>query len=95
MRFFHKMTNSHKRNNVILKIIINSDWVKDGQNLQSGIINSFQNLLSELGGWNPKLENLKFSKLERIGAFSLGQTFSEDKVRNALKVLYGDSFQAR
>ena len=38
-RFFHEMANSQRRHNDIVSLKINGAWVKEGQDLQEGIVN--------------------------------------------------------
>ena len=45
--FFHRIANAHRRNNSLDKIKINGGWLADEQEVREGIVNAFQQLLSE------------------------------------------------
>ena len=61
--FFHKMANCHRWHNDVKSIKIDGVWVGEGQGLQLGIVNAFQNLLTDLGDWRANLGGLDFASL--------------------------------
>ena len=48
--FFHRMANAHRRNNSLDRIKINRVWLAEEQEVREGIVNAFQQLLSEEPG---------------------------------------------
>ncbi|RVW34155.1 Transposon TX1 uncharacterized 149 kDa protein [Vitis vinifera] len=48
--YFHRMTNAHRRNNSLDRIMINGEWLTEDQEVREGIVNAFQILLSEEPG---------------------------------------------
>ena len=60
--FFHRMTNSHKRQNQIRKIKINGAWTIEKRALRQNIVNAFKNLLMDKGDWRANFNGLVFSK---------------------------------
>ena len=55
-RFFHKMTNSHKKHNDFTRLKINGVWFREDHDLKQGVVDAFQTLLSGLGNWRANLE---------------------------------------
>ena len=49
MRFFHKMTNAHRRRNDVDKIKINGVWLSEENEIKEGVVRSFRSLLSDPG----------------------------------------------
>ena len=49
--YFHRMANAHRRNNSLDRIMINGEWLTEDQEVREGIVNAFQNLLSEEPRW--------------------------------------------
>ena len=90
IRFFQKMTNTHKRHNDIVSLKINWAWVNEGQDLKEGIVNAFQVLLIDLENWRAKLEGLDFTKLDEREVMSLELPFIEEEVWAALDDVNGE-----
>ncbi|RVW27199.1 hypothetical protein CK203_092563 [Vitis vinifera] len=42
MRFFHKMTNAHRRRNDVDKIKINGVWLSEENEIKEGVVRSFR-----------------------------------------------------
>ena len=49
IKFFHKMANSHRKKNEMAGLKLDRIWHREGHDLQQGIVNAFQTLLSDLG----------------------------------------------
>ena len=75
-KFFHKMSNSHKKHSEMIGLKIDGVWHMDGQDLQQGIVNIFQSLLTDPGDWRANVEGLIFSKLEDQEAVRLEKPFT-------------------
>ena len=89
-RFFHKMENSHIKHNNITGLKINGVWFREGHDLQQGIVDAFQTLLTNLGDRRANLKGLVFSKLEEREAVSLELPFTEEEVVSTLRELNGE-----
>ncbi|RVW94174.1 putative ribonuclease H protein [Vitis vinifera] len=61
--YFHRMANSHRRNNSLDRIMINGEWLTEDQEVREGIVNAFQNLLSEEPRWRADIEGLHLNQL--------------------------------
>ena len=61
--YFHRMANAHRRNNSLDRIMINGEWLTEDQEVREGIVNAFQNLLSEEPGWRADIERLHLNQL--------------------------------
>ena len=90
--FFHKMTNSHKRGNCIMKLRINGILITEEEELKQGIIDAFKSLLSYQGEWRANPEGLNFSRIDQLETTRLELPFSEEEeeVYYALWKLDGD-----
>ena len=64
--FFHRMANSHKRRNNIEMIQIRGVWVNGDDEVRTGIVNAFKELLSDPGVWRASPEGLNFSRLGKL-----------------------------
>ena len=74
------MANSHIKHNEMTGLKIDKVWHKEGQDLQQGIVNAFQTLLSDPRDWRANLEGLIFLKLEVQEAASMKMPFTEEEV---------------
>ena len=83
-KFFRKMANSHIKHNQMIGLKIDGVWHMDGQDLQQGIVNAFQSLLTDPVDWRANMEGLIFSKLEDQEAVRLEKPFMEEEVFFAL-----------
>ena len=78
------MANAHRRRNTINKIKINREWLTEDSRIRQGIVEAFENLLSEAGDWRASLMNLSFSRITEVEAASLDEPFTEEEVKVAL-----------
>ncbi|RVX17539.1 hypothetical protein CK203_003885 [Vitis vinifera] len=90
--FFHRMANAHRRNNSLDRIMINGEWLTEDQEVRKGIVNAFQNLLSEESGWRADIEGLHLNQLNSREAEDLEMPFSEEEIHFALTEMRGDKF---
>ena len=84
------MANPHRRRNTIKKIKINWEWLTKDSRIRQGIVEDFENLLSEPGDWRASLMNLSFSRITEVEATSLEEPFTEEEVKVALTEMNGD-----
>ena len=51
--YFHKMANTHKKVNSLVKIKINGSWITKKRDIKDGVVQVFHSLLSETYEWRP------------------------------------------
>ncbi|RVW33990.1 hypothetical protein CK203_100738 [Vitis vinifera] len=66
--FFHRMANAHRRNNSMEKIKINGRWLEEEREVREGVVNAFQQLLSEEQSWKADIEGLQLQRLSHAKA---------------------------
>ncbi|RVW22247.1 LINE-1 reverse transcriptase-like [Vitis vinifera] len=88
--YFHRMANAHRRNNSLDRITINGEMLTEDQEVREGIVNAFQNLLSEEPGWRADIEGLQLKHLNPREAENLEVPFSEEEIHFALMEMRGD-----
>ena len=69
--FFHRMANAHRRNNSMDKIKINGRWLEEEREVREGVVNAFQQLLSEDQSWKSDIEGLQLKSLSHAEAEGL------------------------
>lgn len=79
-KFFHKMANSHGRNNVIEVIQFGNNVFQSPEDIQDHIVNYYEDLLKETSEWLPKLDGLNFDQLDVSAASWLERPFEEAEV---------------
>ena len=84
------MANSHIKHGEMIGLKIDGIWHIEGQDLQQGIVNTFQSLLVDPGDWRANAEGLTFSKLEDQEAARLEKPFTEEEFFSALHELNGE-----
>nr|CAN73960.1 hypothetical protein VITISV_023007 [Vitis vinifera] len=90
--FFHRMANAHRRNNSMEKIKINGRWLEEEREVREGVVNAFQQLLSEDQSWKTDIEGLQLQRLSHAEAEAEGleQPFTEAEIHSALMGMNGD-----
>ena len=89
-RFFHKMANSHRRENQISKMRINEAWLTEEEELRQGVVEAFKTLLSDTGEWRASLDGLSFQRINEEEAARLELPYTEEEVFTTLNDLNGD-----
>ncbi|RVX06605.1 LINE-1 reverse transcriptase-like [Vitis vinifera] len=84
------MANAHRRNNSLDRIMINGEWLTEDQEVREGIVNAFQNLLSEEPGWRADIGGLHLNQLNPREAEDLEMPFTEEEILGALMEMRGD-----
>ncbi|RVX09019.1 LINE-1 reverse transcriptase-like [Vitis vinifera] len=88
--FFHRMANAHRRNNSMDKIKINGRWLEEEGKVREGVVNAFQQLLSEDQSWKADIDGLQLQRLSNAEAEGLEQPFTEVEIHAALMGMNGD-----
>ena len=90
IRFFHKMTNSHRRRNSIRSISINGRRFVKEPEIKEGMVGAFQSLLSASNNWCPPFPDLPFNLIGKDQAVKLEEMFTEEEILAAVSGLNGD-----
>ncbi|RVX07561.1 Transposon TX1 uncharacterized 149 kDa protein [Vitis vinifera] len=77
-------------NDSLDRIMINGEWLTEDQEVREGIVNAFQNLLSEEPGWRADIEGLQLNQLNSREAEVLELPFTEEEIHFALMEMKGD-----
>ena len=89
-KFFHRVANSHRRNNALNKIKINGQWLTEEREIKQGMVEAFKNLLSDSREWRASPMGLEFSSINDYEAASLERPFVEEEIKAALLDMSGD-----
>ena len=57
--YFHCMATVHRRSNSLDRIKINGKWLSEEQEVREGVVNAFQQLLSENLEWKADIGRLQ------------------------------------
>ena len=87
---FHRIANSHRRGNHIIKMKINENWVTEDVDLKRGIVGAFKSLLTDKGEWRAKIDGLTFQSINEDEAFKIENPFTIEEVFTFLSNLNGD-----
>ncbi|RVW46326.1 LINE-1 reverse transcriptase-like [Vitis vinifera] len=88
--FFHRMANAHRRNNSLDRIKINGVWRAEEQEVREGIVQNFQQLLTEEPSWRADIEGLHLPRLNSCEAEGLEVPFTMEEIHAALMGMNGD-----
>ena len=88
--FFHIMAISHRRRNFMGKIKIDGRWVEEESEIRKGVVEAFQSLLMDPGGWRPNFPSVAPSDIGLEFATKIEEPFTEEEVFAALFELNGD-----
>ena len=88
--FFHMMANAHRRRNCLNSICINGRKLDKEEDIKEGLVDAFQNLLSDPGGWRPTLPDLNLNRIRSEEAASLEENFSENEIWTVISGLNRD-----
>ena len=89
-RFFHRMTNFHRRRNSIRSIRINGRTFVKELEIKEGLVDTFQSLLSASNNWRPPFSDLQFNLIGEDQAAKLEEMFTEEEILAAVSGLNDD-----
>ena len=89
--FFHRMANSHRRGNHLIK---NKNWVIEDVDLKLGIMGAFKSLLTDIGEWRANTDGLTFQSINEDDASKMEKPFIVEEVFTTLSNLNGDKAQS-
>ncbi|XP_062176082.1 uncharacterized protein LOC133881144 [Alnus glutinosa] len=82
--FFHRLANSHRRNNFISSLCIEGNGTSEHEKIKDSITQYYKKLFSETAPWRPKLDGLDFPGLDPLDVVWLERPFQEEEVLQAL-----------
>ena len=88
-KFFHRITNSHRRYNSISSLMINGVLSTDKETISTGITQFYQDLYQEGGSRRPMLDGLEFSMISTEDSDWLGRPFEEEEVLGVIQGFNG------
>ena len=88
--FFHRTANAHRRRNYIKSIGINGRKLEKEEEIKVGLVEAFQNLFLDPGGWSPSLPDLEINEISSEDSARLEENFSEEEIWNAISGLNSD-----
>jgi hypothetical protein len=62
-KFFHRLANPHRRNNLIGTLSIDGNTTSDSEEIKDGVVNFYEKLYTKSVQWRPKLDGLSFNGL--------------------------------
>ncbi len=88
-KFFHRIANSHRRKNSIGQLEVDGETIIDTTEINTKIVNFYNNLFTEVRVRRPTLDNLPFSNIDSEEAEGLEKAFNEE-VFEAVQSMNGD-----
>ena len=88
--FFHRMASAHHRNNALDRVKVNGEWLSEEQEVREGIVNTFQQMLSEDMEWKADIGRLQIDHISQQEAEILEVPFTETEIHTALMEMNGD-----
>ncbi|KAJ9674856.1 hypothetical protein PVL29_024033 [Vitis rotundifolia] len=84
------MANAHRRNNSLDRVLINGERLSEEQEVREGIVNNFQQLLSEDARWKAEIGGIQLDQISQLEAENLEVPFDEAEIFSALLEVDGD-----
>ena len=88
--YFHRMANAHRRRNTMDRIKVSGVWLSEEQEVRTGIVEVFQQLLTEDSEWKADIGGLFLDQISQQEADTLELPFIEEEVHSALMDMNGD-----
>ena len=90
MKFFHRLANSHHRNNTIGRLVVDGEEINNQDTIKEKIVEFYKALYLESSIHRPLLDGMEFSILEEEMSCWLERCFVEDEVFEAVPNMNGD-----
>ena len=71
-------------------IKIEGRWVEEESEIRKGVVDAFQSLLTDPGGWHHNFPSVALSKIGSKSATKVEEPFTKEEVFAALSELNGD-----
>ncbi|RVW75183.1 hypothetical protein CK203_053881 [Vitis vinifera] len=88
--YFHRMENAHRRRLTMDRIKVSGVWLSEEQEVRTGIVDAFQQLLTEDLEWKADIGGLILNQISQQEADTLELPFMEEEVHSALMDMNGD-----
>ena len=88
--YFHRMVNAHRRRHTMERLKISGVWLSEEQEVRTGIVDTFQRLLTEDSEWKADIGGLNLNQISQQEADTLELPFMEEEVHSALMDMNGD-----
>ena len=88
--YFHRMANAHRRRNTMDRIKVSGVWLSEEQEVRTGIVEVFQQLLTEDSEWKADIGGLFLDQISQQEADTLELSFMEEEVHSTLMDMNGD-----
>ncbi|KAG2686131.1 hypothetical protein I3843_10G155200 [Carya illinoinensis] len=88
--FFHRIANSHRRNNNIEMLKVDGVECRDEQVIHNRVLDFYENLLKEQVGWRPPLNGLDFDTIGLSDVSRLERNFEEREVHEVVRKMARD-----
>ncbi|KAF5476218.1 hypothetical protein F2P56_007951, partial [Juglans regia] len=82
-----KVANSHRRNNDIKSLQVDSQVISSPPELENHIVHYYENLLTESESWRPKLDALPFEAIDSQRACDIERPFAEEEIYKVISVM--------
>ncbi|KAG6706733.1 hypothetical protein I3842_07G236000 [Carya illinoinensis] len=89
-KFFHRVANSHRRNNAIEVLHEEGRIISGRDEIKNHVVHSFEKLLTEQYLWRPKTDGLAFDSIDHTTAAWLERPFEENEVLGVIKGMNKD-----
>jgi hypothetical protein len=90
MKFFHRMTNSHRRYNHVESLRINGAMSNNSLEIKEHIVYYYNKLYTEQSTWRPRVDGLSFSSIDAKEGIWLEGEFEEQEVWEVVRNLKVD-----
>uniref|UniRef100_A0A2N9GQ47 Reverse transcriptase domain-containing protein n=1 Tax=Fagus sylvatica TaxID=28930 RepID=A0A2N9GQ47_FAGSY len=89
-KFFHKMANSHRRNNYMDKVEVDGVVYEEESEIREQVVHFYESLYQESESWRPTVDGLEFDVITANERALLERRFDKDEVLQVVKDLQGD-----
>jgi hypothetical protein len=90
MKFFHRLANSHRRNNSAESLMLDGNMIDDSVVIKDHIVNFYKQLYSEQYMWRPKMDDLSFLSIDDGERTWLEREFDKIEVMEVVRNFNGD-----
>ena len=63
--YFHRMATAHRRVSSLDRVKINGVWLSEEQEVREGVVNAFQQMLSESSDWKADIGELQLKQISQ------------------------------
>jgi hypothetical protein len=89
-RFFHKTTNSNRRNNYLSSLEVDGRIFEDKEDIKIQVERFYHSLFQESESWRPKVDGIEFDSIDASDRDMLEKPFDREEVFQVIQNLQGD-----